>query len=167
MGYLRLLELENFKSYKGKQQIGPFKRFTAIIGPNGSGWLLFLDALCTVNCFSTGLVQWKTEFESICSSITGRTGQNRLSYFLFAVAILKFHTVSAVLQLKASDDSLPRCNVKKFGFSIILEPLWDCFCRKIQFDGRHLFRPGWEDLELARSKIGSALIFCWLFIFYF
>lgn len=37
MGYLQRLELENFKSYKGKHTVGPFKRFTAIIGPNGCG----------------------------------------------------------------------------------------------------------------------------------
>ncbi len=37
MGYLERLELENFKSYKGLQTIGPFKTFTAIIGPNGAG----------------------------------------------------------------------------------------------------------------------------------
>lgn len=36
-GYLKELEIENFKSYKGKHIIGPFKNFTAIIGPNGSG----------------------------------------------------------------------------------------------------------------------------------
>lgn len=36
-GYLRYIEVENFKSYRGKQLIGPFKKFTAIIGPNGSG----------------------------------------------------------------------------------------------------------------------------------
>ena len=37
MGFLKRLELENFKSYKGHQVIGPFKHFTAIIGPNGAG----------------------------------------------------------------------------------------------------------------------------------
>lgn len=37
MGRLHTLELENFKSYKGRQIVGPFKHFTAIIGPNGSG----------------------------------------------------------------------------------------------------------------------------------
>jgi len=37
MGYLKCIELENFKSYKGNIKIGPFKTFTAIIGPNGSG----------------------------------------------------------------------------------------------------------------------------------
>lgn len=37
MGFLERLELENFKSYKGRHTIGPFMRFTAIIGPNGCG----------------------------------------------------------------------------------------------------------------------------------
>lgn len=37
MGRLIKLELENFKSYSGKQVIGPFDQFTSIIGPNGSG----------------------------------------------------------------------------------------------------------------------------------
>ena len=37
MGLIDRIEVENFKSYKGHQIIGPFKRFTAIIGPNGSG----------------------------------------------------------------------------------------------------------------------------------
>jgi structural maintenance of chromosome 1 len=37
MGKLIQLELEEFKSYKGKQIIGPFDGFTAIIGPNGAG----------------------------------------------------------------------------------------------------------------------------------
>uniref|UniRef100_A0A8C9FYS4 Uncharacterized protein n=1 Tax=Pavo cristatus TaxID=9049 RepID=A0A8C9FYS4_PAVCR len=39
MGFLKLIEIENFKSYKGRQIIGPFRRFTAIIGPNGSACL--------------------------------------------------------------------------------------------------------------------------------
>jgi len=36
-GRLKYIELDNFKSYKGKQTIGPFKEFSAIIGPNGTG----------------------------------------------------------------------------------------------------------------------------------
>jgi hypothetical protein len=31
------IEVHNFKSYQGRQTIGPFSSFTAIIGPNGSG----------------------------------------------------------------------------------------------------------------------------------
>lgn len=37
MGYLKQLDVENFKSWRGKQVIGPFKRFNCIIGTNGSG----------------------------------------------------------------------------------------------------------------------------------
>eukprot|EP01097_Dermamoeba_algensis_P008834 TRINITY_DN604_c0_g1_i1.p1 TRINITY_DN604_c0_g1~~TRINITY_DN604_c0_g1_i1.p1 ORF type:complete len:257 (-),score=74.38 TRINITY_DN604_c0_g1_i1:549-1274(-) len=47
MGRIIRIELENFKSYKGPQIIGPFKDFTAIIGPNGAGELFF----CHFNCF--------------------------------------------------------------------------------------------------------------------
>eukprot|EP00953_Heterococcus_sp_UTEX-ZZ885_P009453 5564-Heterococcus_DN1.PRE.1 len=36
MGRLVRIELENFKSYAGSQTIGPFKDFTAVIGPNGA-----------------------------------------------------------------------------------------------------------------------------------
>lgn len=35
--FLKFIEVENFKSYKGQIVIGPLKRFTAVIGPNGSG----------------------------------------------------------------------------------------------------------------------------------
>lgn len=37
MGKLIRIEVENFKSYKGQQTIGPFHQFTSVIGPNGSG----------------------------------------------------------------------------------------------------------------------------------
>lgn len=37
MGFLKQLDVENFKSWRGKQTIGPFKRFNCIIGTNGSG----------------------------------------------------------------------------------------------------------------------------------
>lgn len=48
MTILKLIELENFKSYKGKQIIGPLKSFTAIIGPNGSGKSNLMDAISFV-----------------------------------------------------------------------------------------------------------------------
>jgi hypothetical protein len=62
MGRLDRLEVENFKSYNGRHTIGPFRSFSAIIGPNGSGriphepsqnqdefWLLLW--LPVVSCF--------------------------------------------------------------------------------------------------------------------
>lgn len=48
MGRLIHLEIENFKSYQGKQLIGPFDDFTAIIGPNGAGKSNLMDALSFV-----------------------------------------------------------------------------------------------------------------------
>ena len=41
--------LENFKSYAGAQEIGPFhKRFSSVVGPNGSGKSNVIDALLFV-----------------------------------------------------------------------------------------------------------------------
>ncbi|KMT09901.1 hypothetical protein BVRB_5g121200 [Beta vulgaris subsp. vulgaris] len=47
-GKIHRLELENFKSYKGHQVIGPFYDFTAIIGPNGAGKSNLMDAISFV-----------------------------------------------------------------------------------------------------------------------
>ncbi|KAL0968626.1 hypothetical protein UPYG_G00269310 [Umbra pygmaea] len=48
MGFLKQLTVENFKSWRGKQVIGPFKRFNCIIGTNGSGKSNVMDALSFV-----------------------------------------------------------------------------------------------------------------------
>ena len=41
--------LENFKSYAGAQEVGPFhKRFSSVVGPNGSGKSNVIDALLFV-----------------------------------------------------------------------------------------------------------------------
>ena len=53
-GRIHRLELENFKSYKGHQTIGPFFNFTAIIGPNGSGKSNLMDAISFVLGVRTG-----------------------------------------------------------------------------------------------------------------
>lgn len=39
-GNLHKLVVTNFKSYAGELTIGPFKDFTCVIGPNGSGLAL-------------------------------------------------------------------------------------------------------------------------------
>ncbi|KAL2315843.1 Structural maintenance of chromosomes protein [Schizosaccharomyces pombe] len=48
MGRLLRLEVENFKSYRGHQIIGPFEDFTSIIGPNGAGKSNLMDAISFV-----------------------------------------------------------------------------------------------------------------------
>ncbi|KAI7730151.1 hypothetical protein M8C21_001439 [Ambrosia artemisiifolia] len=53
-GKIHQIELENFKSYKGHQIIGPFHDFTAIIGPNGSGKSNLMDAISFVLGVRTG-----------------------------------------------------------------------------------------------------------------
>ncbi|KAL5796522.1 hypothetical protein ACOSQ2_001342 [Xanthoceras sorbifolium] len=53
-GKIVRLELENFKSYKGLQTIGPFSDFTAIIGPNGAGKSNLMDAISFVLGVRTG-----------------------------------------------------------------------------------------------------------------
>uniref|UniRef100_A0A8D0A7S4 Structural maintenance of chromosomes protein 1B-like n=1 Tax=Sander lucioperca TaxID=283035 RepID=A0A8D0A7S4_SANLU len=45
MGYLKQIDIENFKSWRGKKVIGPFMRFNCIIGTNGSGKSNVMDAL--------------------------------------------------------------------------------------------------------------------------
>lgn len=53
-GKILRLEIENFKSYKGLQSIGPFFNFTAIIGPNGAGKSNLMDAISFVLGVRTG-----------------------------------------------------------------------------------------------------------------
>ncbi|OZJ06654.1 hypothetical protein BZG36_00272 [Bifiguratus adelaidae] len=48
MGRLVRLEVENFKSYKGHQVIGPFHNFSSVIGPNGAGKSNLMDAISFV-----------------------------------------------------------------------------------------------------------------------
>ncbi|XP_078424423.1 structural maintenance of chromosomes protein 1B-like isoform X3 [Cetorhinus maximus] len=48
MGTLQLVEVEDFKSWRGRQLIGPFMRFNCIIGPNGSGKSNVMDAISFV-----------------------------------------------------------------------------------------------------------------------
>lgn len=48
MGRLELIEIENFKSYGGRHQIGPIENFTCVIGPNGSGKSNLMDAISFV-----------------------------------------------------------------------------------------------------------------------
>jgi structural maintenance of chromosome 1 len=44
MGIVRL-EVENFKSYRDRQVIGPFKNFQGVIGPNGGGFYKILNLI--------------------------------------------------------------------------------------------------------------------------
>mmetsp|Transcript_78339 Transcript_78339/g.229596 ORF Transcript_78339/g.229596 Transcript_78339/m.229596 type:complete len:1236 (+) Transcript_78339:77-3784(+) len=48
MGRVHEIVVENFKSYQGRVQIGPFRNFTCVIGPNGAGKSNLMDAISFV-----------------------------------------------------------------------------------------------------------------------
>ncbi|CAL1548253.1 unnamed protein product [Lymnaea stagnalis] len=76
-GMLKYIEVENFKSYKGKQRIGPFKRFTAIIGPNGSGKSNLMDAISFVMGEKTSNLRSKRLGDLIHGAPIGKPASNR------------------------------------------------------------------------------------------
>ncbi|XP_052741617.1 structural maintenance of chromosomes protein 1A isoform X3 [Bicyclus anynana] len=57
--FLRFIDMENFKSYRGRHRIGPLKSFTAVVGPNGSGKSNFMDAVSFVMGEKTSLLRVK------------------------------------------------------------------------------------------------------------
>ena len=42
------MSVDNFKTFDGRRDIGPFNDFTCIVGPNGGGKSNIIDALCFV-----------------------------------------------------------------------------------------------------------------------
>ncbi|XP_078487137.1 structural maintenance of chromosomes protein 1A [Ciona intestinalis] len=71
MNYLESIEVENFKSYRGKILI-PFKKFTAIIGPNGSGKSNLMDAISFVLGEKTSSLRVKKLSDLIHGAPIGR-----------------------------------------------------------------------------------------------
>lgn len=88
MGRLRELELENFKSYAGKQVVGPFDDFTCVIGPNGSGKSNMMDAVSFVLGVQTQHLRSSSLKELLyrrdADSAPARTASVKLTYELSA-----------------------------------------------------------------------------------
>ncbi|NXF09394.1 SMC1B protein, partial [Smithornis capensis] len=73
MGYLKLLVMKDFKSWRGQQVIGPFMRFNCIIGPNGSGRKSnIMDAVSFVMCEKTSNLRVKNIQELIHGAHVGK-----------------------------------------------------------------------------------------------
>ncbi|NWI52194.1 SMC1B protein, partial [Calyptomena viridis] len=73
MGYLKLLVVKDFKSWRGQQVIGPFMRFNCIIGPNGSGRKSnIMDAVSFVMCEKTSNLRVKNIQELIHGAHVGK-----------------------------------------------------------------------------------------------
>ncbi|XP_065699961.2 structural maintenance of chromosomes protein 1B [Patagioenas fasciata] len=72
MGYLKLLVVKDFKSWRGEQLIGPFMRFNCIIGPNGSGKSNIMDAVSFVMCEKISNLRVKSVRELIHGAHVGK-----------------------------------------------------------------------------------------------
>ncbi|NXG71311.1 SMC1B protein, partial [Baryphthengus martii] len=72
MGYLKLLVMKDFKSWRGGQVIGPFMRFNCVIGPNGSGKSNIMDAVSFVMCEKTSNLRVKSVRELIHGAHVGK-----------------------------------------------------------------------------------------------
>ncbi|NWU84979.1 SMC1B protein, partial [Onychorhynchus coronatus] len=73
MGYLKLLVVQDFKSWRGQQVIGPFMRFNCVIGPNGSGRKSnIMDAVSFLMCEKTSTLRVKSVRELIHGAHVGR-----------------------------------------------------------------------------------------------
>ncbi|XP_074725627.1 structural maintenance of chromosomes protein 1B [Strix uralensis] len=72
MGYLKLLVMQDFKSWRGQQVIGPFMRFNCIIGPNGSGKSNIMDAISFVICEKISNLRVKSVRELIHGAHVGK-----------------------------------------------------------------------------------------------
>ena len=77
MGFLHRLEVENFKSYKGYQVIGPFTKFAAIIGPNGAGKSNLMDAISFVLGDKTSNLRVRSLKDLIHGAVVGKAAANR------------------------------------------------------------------------------------------
>ncbi|XP_073506164.1 structural maintenance of chromosomes protein 1B isoform X2 [Phyllobates terribilis] len=82
MGFLHLLVLEDFKSWRGRRIIGPFKRFNCIIGPNGSGKSNLMDAISFVIGERTANLRVRSARELIHGANMGRPVSSTASVHL-------------------------------------------------------------------------------------
>uniref|UniRef100_A0A8C3TNA2 Structural maintenance of chromosomes protein n=1 Tax=Catharus ustulatus TaxID=91951 RepID=A0A8C3TNA2_CATUS len=72
MGYLKLLVVKDFKSWRGQVVIGPFMRFNCIIGPNGSGKSNIMDAVSFAMCEKIANLRVKSVRELIHGAHVGK-----------------------------------------------------------------------------------------------
>ncbi|CAF1186276.1 unnamed protein product [Adineta steineri] len=85
--FLKYVEIDNFKSYKGHIVIGPLRKFTAIIGPNGSGKSNLMDAISFVLGEPTKSLRVRKLSELIHGAPINKPVSNRASVSLIFVSI--------------------------------------------------------------------------------
>lgn len=124
-GYLKFIELENFKSYCGHQVVGPLKPFTAIIGPNGSGKSNFMDAISFVLGEKTSNLRVRRLNELIHGASIGQAVSNQASVTLIyedteSGQLTRF---SRYVQGSSSDYRIDDQSVSKQDYAARLETL--------------------------------------------
>ncbi|CAF4694112.1 unnamed protein product [Rotaria sp. Silwood1] len=84
--FLKYVEIDNFKSYKGHIVIGPLRKFTAIIGPNGSGKSNLMDAISFVLGEPTKSLRVRKLSELIHGAPINKPVSNRASVSLIFIS---------------------------------------------------------------------------------
>ncbi|KAI3423850.1 hypothetical protein D9Q98_009684 [Chlorella vulgaris] len=75
-GRIVRLEVNSFKSYRGRNTIGPFRPFTTIIGPNGSGKSNVMDAVSFVLGVRTAQLRGSLK-ELLYHNTAGQSAEDR------------------------------------------------------------------------------------------
>lgn len=124
-GYLKFIELENFKSYCGHQIVGPLKPFTAVIGPNGSGKSNFMDAISFVLGEKTSNLRVKRLNELIHGASIGQAVSNTASVTLIYedAETGKLTRFSRYVNGSSSDYRIDEQSVTKQDYAAKLETL--------------------------------------------
>ncbi|CEF70232.1 Structural maintenance of chromosomes protein 4 [Strongyloides ratti] len=87
------IDVENFKSYYGRQTIGPLhKNFSAIIGPNGSGKSNVIDSLLFVFGFRASSIRSK----KISSLIHSSNGKENINYCYVQINFVKIFDIDEI-----------------------------------------------------------------------
>ena len=100
MGRIDRLEVENFKSYAGKQTIGPFDSFTCVIGPNGAGKSNVMDAIS----FVLGMKASGIRAEKLSDLIFHIEGQTKGAPTRASVSLIYVVALNEVEGLDAGDE---------------------------------------------------------------
>ena len=105
---IQKLVLDNFKSYAGVREIGPFhKSFSSIVGPNGSGKSNVIDALLFVFGYRANQIRLKKLSELIHKSAT-QPNLTHCSVSVHFQLIRRQRPISQTATSQPSDDSYHR-----------------------------------------------------------
>lgn len=92
---LKFVEIENFKSYSGFHILGPLEKFSAIVGPNGSGIVTFTALDFVYN--SATLLLGKSNFMDAVSFVMGEKPLN-----------LRVHRLDDLIHGASTDERVSR-----------------------------------------------------------